>query len=37
MTVMLPPRKNWARGIGWAWAVAVILGIIVALVDGVSR
>jgi hypothetical protein len=37
MTVMLLPQKKWARGIGWMWAVMVVLGIIVAVVDSLSR
>ena len=37
MTVMLLPKKTWSRCVGWMWAVMVTIGIIVALVDGLSR
>jgi hypothetical protein len=37
MTVMLLPNKKWSRWIGWMWAVMVVLGIIVAAVEGFRR
>jgi hypothetical protein len=38
MTVMLlPPRKLWPRIFGWLWIVVAVLGIVVAVVDGLSR
>ena len=37
MTVILLPRKKWTLGIKWMWIVMVLLGAIVALVDGFTR
>jgi hypothetical protein len=34
MTVMLLPPKKWTLGIKWMWRTMVVLGIIVALVEG---
>ena len=37
MTVMLLPPKKWTRWHLWMWATVVILGIVVAIVDGIIR
>jgi hypothetical protein len=38
MTVMLlPPTKKWPWLIHWTWVTAVILGIVVAVADGIIR
>jgi hypothetical protein len=37
MTVMLLPPKKWTRFHKWMWATVVVIGLIVALVDGLSR
>ena len=34
--ILLPDRK-WTRGIRWMWIVMVMLGIIVAIADGLRR
>jgi hypothetical protein len=37
MTVMLLPPKKWTSLHRWMWATVVIIGIIVAIVDGLRR
>jgi hypothetical protein len=37
MTVLLLPQKKWTHGLKWIWRTMVVLGIIVALVDGFMR
>jgi hypothetical protein len=37
MTVMLLPPKKWTQLHRWMWATLGIIGIAVAIVDGIRR
>jgi len=35
--ILIPPKKWVIRSLSWIWAICILLALIVALVDGLSR
>ena len=34
---LLMPRRWWVRAFGWTWAVMILIALVVAMVDSLSR